>query len=88
MNVIPISHLALVRARKNMEKAFDSGDWDAVRKWDSVISQELNEAFDDSRRDHALLASELEKILGLYSLMTRCLPEATAEQWLRPESLR
>lgn len=88
MNVIPTSHMALVRARKNMEEAFVRSDWNAVKEWDALLSHQLNQAFDDDRRDHSLLVGELEKILGLYSSMTRCLPEATAEQWLRPELVR
>lgn len=85
MNVIPTSHMALVRARKQMEQAFSRNDWEAVKEWDTLLSHQLNQAFDDGNRDHGLLVGELEKILGLYSSLTRCLPEATAEQWLRPE---
>lgn len=88
MNIIPTSHMALVRARKKMESAFDLNDWAAVKEWDTLLSHQLNQAFDDVDRDHALLVGELEKILGLYSSMTRCLPDVTAEQWLRPESVR
>jgi hypothetical protein len=88
MNVIPISHIALVRARKSMERAYRNNDWVAVREWDAELSQQLNQAFDDTGRDHALLVSELEKILALYSALTRALPEATVEQWLRPELVR
>lgn len=88
MNVIPTTHLALVRARKQMEAAFLRSDWDAVKEWDGRLSHQLNNAFDDDRRDHSLLVGELEKILGLYSSMTRSLPDATAQQWLRPELVR
>lgn len=88
MNVIPTSHMALVRARKKMEKAFELDDWIAVKEWDTLLSEQLNRAFDDAHRDHALLVGELEKILGLYSSMTQRLPEATVEQWLRPELVR
>lgn len=88
MNVVPTSHMALVRARKQMEQAFQRNEWSAVREWDTLLSYQLNQAFDDENRDHALLAGELEKILGLYSSMTRTLPEATAQQWLRPELVR
>ena len=88
MNVIPTSHMALVRARKKMEKAFEQDDWAAVKEWDVLVSEQLNQAFDDAHRDHGLLVGELEKILGLYSSMTQRLPEATAEQWLRPELVR
>lgn len=88
MNVIPTSHIALVRARKQMEQAFQRNDWATVKEWDTLLSHQLNQAFDDDNRDHALLVGELEKILGLYSSMTRSLPEATADQWLRPELVR
>lgn len=88
MNVVPTSHLALVRARKKMEQAFECHDWEAVREWDTLVSHQLNQAFDDEHRDHSLLVGELEKILALYSAMTCCLPEATAQQWLRPERVQ
>lgn len=88
MNVIPTSHMALVRARKQMEQAFDHSDWAKMKEWDSLLSHQLNLAFDDDNRDHKLLVGELERILGLYSAMTRCLPEAATEQRLRPELVR
>lgn len=85
MNIVPTSHMALVRARKNMQSAFESQDWVAVKEWDARVSHQLNQAFDDDLRDHKRLVGELEKILALYSSMTLCLPDATADQWLRPE---
>lgn len=88
MNVIPTSHLTLVRARKKMEAAFECSDWDGIREWDKLLSHQLNLAFDDTNRDHSLLVKELEKILSLYSSMTQVLPDAVCEQWQRPELVR
>jgi len=85
MNLVPVSQLNLVRARREMEKAYQAGDWQGVQDWDQMVALQLNQAFDDPDRDHKMLVSELEKILLLYSQMVRSLPETLAEGWLRPE---
>jgi len=85
MNIVPVSQLNLARARREMEKSYDCGDWQAVQNWDRLVAQELNQAFDDPDRDHQTLVSELEKILALYSQMVRRLPEAVSDSWRRPE---
>jgi hypothetical protein len=85
MNIVPVSQLNLARARREMEKSYNSGDWQAVQDWDQLVALQLSQAFDDPARDHKMLASELEKILTLYSQMVRRLPEVTADNWLRPE---
>lgn len=85
MNIVPVTQLNLIRARREMEKSYISGDWQAVQDWDQVVALQLSQAFDDPARDHKLLAAELEKILSLYSKMVHRLPEATADAWLRPE---
>lgn len=88
MNLVPVSHLSLVRARKEMEKSFASQNWEAVKDWDQLLALQLNRAFDDPARDHKMLVGELEKVLALYSEMVRSLPEATVENWLCPELAR
>ncbi len=88
MSIIPVSHMALVRARREMEKSYLTDDWHAVKDWDQLLAVQLTQAFDDPQRDHKMLVGELEKILGLYSQMVRDLPAATAETWLRPELVR
>jgi hypothetical protein len=85
MNIVPVSQLNLARARREMEKSYNSGDWQAVQGWDQLVAQELNQAFDDPARDHKMLASELEKILSLYSQMMHRLPEVAAASGLRSE---
>lgn len=82
MNLVPVSHISLVRTRREMEKAFSSADWDAVKDWDQLLTFQLNQAFDDPARDHKMLVGELEKVLALYSDMVRNLPDATAHAWL------
>lgn len=74
-SIIPTSHMALVRARRNMEKSFQQNDWSAIKDWDLFLSTQLNQAFDDPKRDHNLLAKELSTILALYSDLTRAMPE-------------
>lgn len=85
MNIVPVSQLNLARARREMEKSYSSGDWQAVQDWDQLVALQLSQAFDDPARDHKMLVAELEKILSLYSQMVRCLPEVAADSWLRPE---
>lgn len=85
MSVVSISHLNLLRARKQMEKAFQQNDWDAVKEWDVLLTHQLTQAFDDPARDNRLLVDELEHILGLYAKMVSVLPEAATGNWLRPE---
>jgi hypothetical protein len=88
MSVVPVSHISLVRTRREMEKSFFSADWEAVKDWDQLLAFQLNKAFDDPARDHKMLVGELEKVLALYSDMVRSLPEATVQAWLRPELVR
>lgn len=85
MNVVSVSHLNLLRARKQMEKAFRKQDWDAVKEWDVLLTHQLTQAFDDPQRDNQVLVEELESILGLYATMVSALPDAATQDWLRPE---
>lgn len=85
MNIIPATHMALVRARRDMEKAFHKNDWNAIKDWDQFLSAQLNQAFDDPNRDRKLLAKELGAILALYSEMSKALPEETAQKWIKAE---
>lgn len=85
MSVVALSYVNLVRTRKQMEQAFASSDWDSLEGWDMLLTQQLNAAFDDPKRDNNVLVAELETILSLYSRVVDCLPEATAQQWMSPE---
>ncbi|MBC6904739.1 hypothetical protein DWB84_04570 [Saccharophagus sp. K07] len=88
MSLVSLSHLSLVRTRREMEKSFVNQDWDAVKDWDQLLAQQLTQAFDDPNHDPKMLVGEMEKILALYSDMVRRLPEATIENWLCPEQAR
>lgn len=74
MSVVSSSHFSLVRARRELEKAFQKGDWDAVRVWDQQLGEKLNEAFDDDGRDTVALIDELERILLTYSNVVSAMP--------------
>lgn len=87
MTVVSAAHLNLVRARREMEKAFQRQDWDGVKDCDQLLSVQLNHAFDDDTRDSRSLVNELERVLSLYATIVHALPQATAEQWLKPESI-
>ena len=85
MSVVSISHLNLLRARKQMERAYKANDWEAVKDFDSLLTHQLTQAFDDPQRDNQMLVNELETILGLYAQMVRALPDSATKTWLRPE---
>ena len=53
-----------------------------MKRWDTLVGQGLDAAFDDPDRDNKGLVEELEKVLGLYAQIVIGLPEQTAEQWL------
>ncbi|WNO07940.1 hypothetical protein [Teredinibacter sp. KSP-S5-2] len=75
MSVISASHFSLVRARRELEKAYDCEDWEAVRQWDQDLGVMLNRAFDDEDRDTRALVGELEKVLSLYATIVSSMPE-------------
>lgn len=85
MTVIATSHFNLALTRRRMQTAFIAQDWDNVKHWDRLLTQQLNDAFEDPARDNELLVRELEKVLGLYAEMVECLPAGADEQWLTPE---
>lgn len=82
MKLVSASLVNVKRARREMERAFTLGDWEGVKRWDGLVGEGLDKAFDDPSRDNAGLVDELEKILGLYAQIVIGLPEQTAEQWL------
>ena len=75
MSVVVASQFALKRARKNLERAYQQGNWQAVRQSDVELGKLLNSALDDKSRDTKALVEELENILGLYADMVSMLPE-------------
>ena len=82
MNIIPASLVNVMRSRREMERAYLQGNWEAVKDWDNKVSLYLDAAFDDPERDNRVLVDELEKVLNLYAQMVNHLPEHTAQQWL------
>ncbi|MFO1368763.1 MAG: hypothetical protein U1F46_07170 [Marinagarivorans sp.] len=82
MKLVSASLVNVKRARREMERAFAAGNWDGVKRWDTLVGQGLDAAFDDPDRDNKGLVEELEKVLGLYAQIVIGLPEQTAEQWL------
>lgn len=79
MSLISSSHLSLVRARKELEKAFDENRWDELKDLDKSLGASLNQAFDDKQRDPTSLVHELEKVLSLYASMVEAMPGATID---------
>ena len=85
MSVVLSSHVELVRARRELEKAFEAGAWDNVRALDQHLAERLNSAFDDEQRDTRMLLEELEKILHTYSVVVAGLPQFSATQIVAPK---
>ena len=75
MSVVVASQFALKRARRNLERAYQQGNWLAVRQSDVELGKLLNSALDDKSRDTKALVEELENILALYADMVSMLPE-------------
>jgi hypothetical protein len=82
MSVIAVSHVALARARRDLEKAYLAGDWDHVRLCDRQLGHQLNLAFADEHRNNRALVEELERVLGLYARMVTALPVEAAGRLL------
>ncbi len=73
MAVIPSSQLALARARKSMEQALITSNWDSVCELDKALSEALQLAVEDSHRDSRSLLKELAQILPIYRrLVEQC----------------
>jgi len=75
MSVVSRSHFELVRARRGLEKAFESGDWDALKDWDYQLGENLNRAFADDSRDSFELVEEMERVLQTYARLISNLPD-------------
>lgn len=76
MSVVAVSHVALARARRELEKAYCADDWDKVKTCDRQLGHLLNLAFADEHRNTRALVEELELVLKLYARMVRTLPVA------------
>ena len=75
MSVVVASQFALKRARRNLERAYQQGNWQAVRQSDVELGNLLSSALDDKSRDTTALVEELENILALYADMVSMLPD-------------
>ena len=84
MSVVTVSHAQLARARRDLERAYHSSDWDGVRRCDRQLGHHLNLAFADEHRDTRALVDELEKVLSLYADMVLSLPAEVANKLSPP----
>ncbi|MDZ7923783.1 MAG: hypothetical protein U5M23_06915 [Marinagarivorans sp.] len=82
MSLVCSSLVDVIRTRKALQSAFESGDWDAVRFFDERLVRMMDTAFSDDERDNGSLVGELEKVLALYARVVTALPEAAAQRWL------
>lgn len=83
MPLVCSSLVNVIRTRKSMQTAFEQGDWDSVRCFDTRLGEALDFAFSDEARDNSALVGELEKVLALYAKVVAYLPESTAQRWLK-----
>lgn len=74
MTVISSSFFSLIRARKELEKAFQHGNWDEVKLWDKKLGENLNKAFEDDECNTRELVQELERILNVYANVVSGMP--------------
>lgn len=84
MSLVSHSHVALVRARRELENAFDQSRWDDLKALDKSLGDCLNHAFEDKGRDAVTLVHELERVLGLYASMVESLPHEAKKQLTNP----
>ena len=75
MSVTNATQFALIRARRELEKAHDTKNWQAVKDWDQRLGDFLNQAFEDDARDTKALIDELEKVLKTYTRVVSSLAE-------------
>lgn len=75
MSVVAASQFKLVRARKNLEKAYREGNLHDVRYWDNEVAACLDILFDDKDRDAHSLINQLESVLLTYSKIVADLPD-------------
>ncbi|MFL0809596.1 MAG: hypothetical protein K6L76_04215 [Agarilytica sp.] len=76
MPLVPSSSFALKRAHKELNKAYEKGDWESVRHWDKELAASLTEACNDDGRSARDLIYDMEKILKSYSKLVSALPDA------------
>lgn len=82
MSVVAVSHIALVRARRELEKAWHTHDAEKIRVCDRQLGHQLNLAFTDEHRNTRALLKELEQVLALYAQMVTALPAQAAGKLL------
>lgn len=75
MTVVAASQFKLLRAKKNLEKAYKDGDIESVRRWDKEVAECLDVLFNDRDRDAHSLISQLESVLTMYSKIVEDLPD-------------
>lgn len=85
MSIVVASQFALKRARRQLENAFNQGNWQAVRESDIELGKLLNKTFDEKSLDARALVSELETILTLYADMVAMLPEQRDAALISPK---
>ena len=77
MAVVPMSQFVLGKYRQNVEKAFESGDWSAVQKYEPLMMRAVDVACEDPERHMPTLLREVAVTLSLYQkLVDACRIEA------------
>ena len=86
MSVINASQFSLIRARRELEKAYIKKDWNGVKYWDEKLGEFLDLAFEDEDRDTRVLIDELETILQTYGKVVSSLVDNNKTDWFMPDN--
>ncbi len=88
MSLIPETQMALMRERKQFEKAFDLRNWSDVCEQEKQLVSAVNEAFTDSEKDLGLLLKEMKTVVAVYRELLDVCVTATEQELVEFDSIR
>ncbi len=68
--VIPISHLVLIRRRKQLQKMIADENWYQLAEMEYELFQDINRAVEDPQRASKNLLVELGQVIKMYKELT------------------
>jgi len=70
MAIIPMSQLALMRLRRELQQRLDNEDWSSIAALERDLNEHIRIATNDPARAPKALLGELRKVMGLYRQLT------------------
>lgn len=67
MSLANVNHFKLRRSHKDLKKAFNQKNWQALREQDRELARSIDRLLIDSSRDTKALIDDLKGILATYS---------------------